>query len=197
MVLSDITMMGHADLIKGGNPLIGPASIDLTLAPNFLIVDEDHNTKKIINPATNEMVDVNVITLGEKIIYKKIDLDEIMIPPLHFVLASTAEVVKVPHNMCAIVIGRSSVARAGLQIECAGFIDPGFEGQITLEVHNQNNNHGVIVKAGQRLCQIVYIKLDRECVSPYQGKYQGQHGVTESRMEKDEESTSDRPDQAA
>lgn len=193
MILSDITLMGESDLIKGGNPLIGPASIDLTLGSDFLVVDDEKNVKKIVGP-NKELIDLNIIELGQKVVYKKINRDEIMIPPNHFVLATTAEVVKIPKDMCGIVMGRSSVARAGLQIECAGFIDPGFEGQITLELQNQNHNHAVVIKKGQRLCQIVMFKLDRECVNPYQGKYQGQQGVTESKMEKDNERTSETSD---
>lgn len=173
-----------ANLIKGGKPLIGPGSIDLTIGPHFLVVDEERNTKTVVGP-NKQMIDLNVIELGKKVTYKKINREEIMIPPLHFVLATTAETVKIPNNMCGIVIGRSSVARAGLQIECAGFIDPGFEGQITLELHNQNNNHAMILKAGQRVCQLVMFLMDRDCMYPYDGKYQNQTGATESKMEKD------------
>ena len=191
MVISDTTILGRPDLIEGGNPLIGPASVDLTLSSNFLVVNESENIKQIVNPQTKDINGINMITLGEKVTYNKINKDEIMIPPLHFVLASTEEIVHIPNDMCGFVAGRSSVARSGLQIECAGFIDPGFSGRITLELYNQNPNHFVTISKGLRLCQIIFMKLDRECLNPYDGKYQGQTEVTESRMEKDNEQTSD------
>ena len=64
--------------------------------------------------------------------------DEFVLEPNHFVLASTAESIRVPHDMAAYVEGRSSIGRLGLQVQNVGFIDAGFHGQITLELENQS-----------------------------------------------------------
>lgn len=110
-----------------------------------------------------------------------------------FVLGSTLEVVGVDHRvehprLCAEVKGKSSFARLGLMVECAGFIDPGFRGQITLEIKNISAAAVPIYK-DQRICQITFTRLgepaDRSYGSIGLGShYQGQMGVTKSWMER-------------
>ena len=89
-----------------------------------------------------------------------------------------------PDHLAAFVAGRSSVGRLGLQIQNAGFVDSGFQGQITLELYNQSEKP-ILLKAGVRICQIVFFQLDEPTAQPYQGKYQGQEGATGSRLYKD------------
>lgn len=112
----------------------------------------------------------------------------IEIRPGEFVLGHTAETVELPPNITAEVKGRSSLGRLGLIPHTAGWIDPGFEGQITLEFVN-HSKHSVVLKEGQRIAQIVFTYTNRPASKPYgekaDSKYQGQTGVTESRIEKD------------
>ena len=84
--------------------------------------------------------------------------DESVLEPNHFVLASTAESIRVPHDMAAYVEGRSSIGRLGLQVQNAGFIDAGFHGQITLELENQSG-FPIVLKKGVRICQIVFVQI--------------------------------------
>jgi len=72
----------------------------------------------------------------------------------------------------------------GLQIQNAGFIDAGFEGEITLELHNQSPND-IMLKAGWRVCQLSYHCLQEHADHPYKGKYQKQIGATASRLRED------------
>ena len=83
--------------------------------------------------------------------------DEFVLEPNHFVLASTAESIRVPHDMAAYVEGRSSIGRLGLQVQNAGLIDAGFHGQITLELENQTG-FPIVLKKGVRICQIVFVQ---------------------------------------
>lgn len=108
------------------------------------------------------------------------------IPPKTFILMTTLEKVKIPNNICAFLEGRSSVGRTGIFIHNAGLIDPGFEGQITLEIFNASDEF-INLKAGMRICQIIFHQMDDYCENPYNGKYQNQKGATASRLYLDEE----------
>ena len=64
--------------------------------------------------------------------------DEFVLELNYFILASTAESIRVPYDMAAYVDGHSSIGSSGLQVQNAGFIDAGFHGQKTLELENQS-----------------------------------------------------------
>lgn len=178
MILSDITL---TQMIETGGlgiePLkensIQPASVDCHLGSDFLIVEDR---------------EMHSIDLDSEIKYRKIEGDEITIPPHSFLLATTEEYVKLPDDLTAFVEGRSSIGRMGLFIQNAGWVDPGFEGQITLELYNANSLP-IRLKAGRRICQLVFCKMDQKAKSPYRGKYQGQRKTTGSRVFKDAEAT--------
>lgn len=103
--------------------------------------------------------------------------------PGAFELFSTVESVSLPDDIVGRVEGRSTWARRGLMVHVtAGFVDPGFHGNITLEVYNFSGKP-VVVEAGDRICQLVFEELDCSVERPYGSggvfsKYQGQVGVT-------------------
>lgn len=174
MILSDRTltkMLESGELVV--EPLsadsIQPASIDCRLDKDFLIV-EDRN--------------MAIIDLNSDIKYRRIEGSEITIPPHSFLLATTMEYVKLPNNMTAFVEGRSSIGRMGLFIQNAGWVDPGFEGQITLELYNANSLP-IRLEAGRRICQLVFCLMDQPAMNPYRGKYQGQRKTTGSKVSSD------------
>ena len=148
---------------------IQPASIDLRLGRHFLKIDE--NT-------------LESLTLDSELPYVKIEKDEIIIPPHSFLLATTVEFIRIPANVTAFVEGRSSIGRIGLFIQNAGWVDPGFEGNITLELFNANRLP-LRLASGRRICQIVFAFMDKPTRTPYEGKYQGQRGTVGSRIFKD------------
>ena len=96
------------------------------------------------------------------------------------------EYVRLPNNLTAFVEGRSSIGRMGLFIQNAGWVDPGFEGEITLELYNANQLP-IRLKSGRRVCQLVFAQMDQEAFYPYQGKYQGQRDATGSQVYLDRE----------
>ena len=114
--------------------------------------------------------------------------DDFVLEPNHFVLASTAESIRVPHDMAAYVEGRSSIGRLGLKVQNVGFIDAGFHGQITLELENQSR-FTIVLKKGVQICQIVFVQMSCSAEQPCNGKYTGQSGDTPSRLEVDPEFT--------
>ncbi|ANU11070.1 deoxycytidine triphosphate deaminase [Planococcus antarcticus DSM 14505] len=144
---------------------VQPASIDLRISNHFLIMDE-HSTP--------------YISLEKPAKYKEVYQDTIIIPPQGFVLGTTIETVELPNDLTAFVEGRSSIGRLGLFIQNAGWVDPGFKGHITLELYNANRIP-IELKAGRRLCQLVFAKLDQEGHT-YKGKYNYQQKATESRI---------------
>ncbi|MFJ8067358.1 dCTP deaminase [Peribacillus sp. NPDC096447] len=175
MILSNKTILKK---IKEQELIIEPlkqsqlqsASIDLRLGNHFLTIDE-YSTP--------------LISLDKPAAYKEIYKDHIIIPPQSFVIGTTMEVIKLPNNMSAFVEGRSSIGRLGLFIQNAGWVNPGFEGHITLELYNANRV-SIELKAGRRICQVVLASLDQE-TTPYIGKYYGQNKATESQVDRDEE----------
>lgn len=94
---------------------------------------------------------------------KRMDLDiaqGITITPGQFLLAHSMEYVKLPNYICGNLEGRSSFARLGIEIHMtAGFIDPGFEGVITLEIYNAGSST-VMLYPGTRVGQIRFEKCN-------------------------------------
>ena len=148
---------------------IQPASIDLRLGSHYLKVDEN---------------DFDTIRLDRPIRYVEVSREEIVIPPLSFMLATTMEYIRLPNNVTAFVEGRSSIGRIGLFVQNAGWVDPGFEGELTLELFNANRQP-IILQSGRRVCQLVFAQMDRPAQSPYRGKYQGQRRPVGSRIFQD------------
>lgn len=176
MILSDKTLMKmleEKELVV--EPIekeqIQPASIDIRLGNTFSIV-EDTST--------------GIINLENEIKYKTITSDTYILLPNQFVLATTMEYFDLPDDLTAFVEGRSSLGRMGLFIQNAGWVDPGFKGEITLELYNANRC-AIELKAGRRVGQLVFAKMDDKAINPYNGKYQGQRGATGSRVFMDKE----------
>lgn len=176
MILSDKTlneMILRKELVI--EPLhensVQPASVDCHLGRHFLIVEDRQ---------------MHIIDMESQILYREYEDEEIIIPPHSFLLATTEEYIELPNNLTAFVEGRSSIGRIGLFIQNAGWVDPGFKGQITLELYNANSLP-IRLKAGRRICQLVFCSMDHAALNPYKGKYQGQRKATGSRVYQDAE----------
>ncbi|MBD5114094.1 MAG: dCTP deaminase [Ruminococcaceae bacterium] len=176
MILSDktiIKMLKDSELKISPleNEQIQPASVDIRLGNTFGVVED--------SPA-------GIITMDSEIKYKTIESDTYILLPNQFVLATTMEYFELPDDLTAFVEGRSSLGRMGLFIQNAGWVDPGFKGEITLELYNANRC-AIELKAGRRVGQLVFAKMDAAALNPYKGKYQGQKGATGSRVYLDRE----------
>lgn len=113
--------------------------------------------------------------------------DFVLLEPDEFILGCTQERVSLPADLVARVEGKSSLGRLGLMVHVtAGYIDPGFDGQVTLEIKNVNR---VPIKlyAGMRIGQIAFERMSSVPIKDYNqtGHYQGQEGPTESRYKYD------------
>ncbi len=176
MVLSDKTILkmleNHSLKIT---PLekeqIQPASVDIRLGDTFSVVEDSSQ---------------GIITMKDEIHYKVIKSNTYILLPHQFVLATTMEYVELPDNLTAFVEGRSSLGRMGLFIQNAGWVDPGFKGEITLELYNANRC-AIELKCGRRVGQLVFAQMDDSALNPYNGKYQCQVGATGSKVFLDSE----------
>jgi len=149
---------------------VGPASVDLRLGRSFL----------------TPRVSAGIICMKEPVEYETVKGDEFIVPAHGFILATTVEHVGLPDDLTAFVEGRSSVGRLGLFIQNAGWVDPGFQGMITLELYNANAAP-MRINAGRRICQLVLARAVSPAEKPYQGKYQNQAEATGSRIYMDRE----------
>lgn len=150
-----------------------PSSIDLTLdrwfrvmtgpAPDVIDVKEDNSDL------------MTLIEVGKEDWY---DLF-----PNEFILASTAESVALNNQHAARVEGKSSLGRLGLLVHAtAGFIDPGFYGNVTLELANLTQS-AIRLYPGMPIAQIAVFQMAGPCARSYNstGKYNGQMGPTASK----------------
>ncbi|MFE0490249.1 dCTP deaminase [Streptomyces griseoaurantiacus] len=109
-----------------------------------------------------------------------------LLQPGEFLLGSTVERVSLPDDLAARVEGKSSLGRLGLTVHVtAGFIDPGFSGQITLEIANLSGTP-IRLRRLMPIAQLCLVPMSAAPVRPYGragNHYQGQYGPTESRYE--------------
>jgi dCTP deaminase len=178
-------------LIYKGSPLvidpleesrIQPASIDLTLDDEFHVSRERFSESKV-HRSIVDLADIKKYAPDPYIVR-----GDHWIKPGEFVLASTAERVEIPDDLCARVEGKSSLGRLGLLVHLtAGYIDPGFKGKITLEIVNLSQSE-IILRPGKAICQLSVIELSSEAEHPYghesrESKYQNQTKVTASKYD--------------
>ncbi|WP_407414279.1 dCTP deaminase [Methanobrevibacter sp.] len=189
-ILSDKTIREYLDDGKIViNPIIDekqiqPSSVDMRLGDEFKVFKVIR--KAYIDPKDEE----EIASCMEEI--KVPEGDAFIIHPNEFALATTAEYVKLPDDIVARVEGRSSIGRLGVTMHVtAGFIDPGFEGNITLEISNIGAMP-VALYPGQRVCQIVFETMTTPSELPYghpdrNSKYMGQTKPESSRVKLDYE----------
>jgi len=185
---------------------IQPASLDLRLGREFLTFE--HPTISCIHPERGNEVEEYVSrttitepsdgsqqTLQQIAAEKDADVNtidqEFILHPDDFVLATTKERVEIPDDIIAHVEGRSSLGRLAIVVHAtAGIVDPGYEGQITLELSNLGTAP-VALRPDMRISQLTFTELTSPAERPYGkergSKYQGQDGPTASRIGDDDE----------
>lgn len=185
MILSDGTIR---KLIESGEigvepydpSMIQPASIDVRLGKDFLTYRSGSHLATI-DPARKDGSTASVMSYEHVVCGD--DHPEFIVFPNAFVLATTLETIRVPNNLLARLEGKSSLGRIGLQVHItAGYIDPGFIGEVTLELYNVTNRPIVLVP-GMKIGQICFEQMDAPAERPYGSSglgshYQAQRGAT-------------------
>ncbi|PSQ50079.1 dCTP deaminase [Halobacteriales archaeon SW_6_65_15] len=162
---------------------IQPATIDFRLGNEFL--EFQRANISCIHPNSEQEIDEYVT---DTVIPEG---DEYILHPGDFVLGTTKERLEMPDDLIAHVNGRSSLGRLAVVVHAtAGVVDPGYSGQITLELSNLGTAP-VALTPGMRISQLTFMELKTPAERPYGAergsKYNGQIGPQASRLQSDHE----------
>lgn len=181
MLLSDrdiakLCACGEVEIDPYDPQMIQPASIDVRLDRYFRLFD--NHKYSVIDPALPQDDLTHLVDVGEEAPF--------VLHPGEFVLGSTLERVHLADNVAARLEGKSSLGRLGLLTHStAGFIDPGFNGHVTLELSN-TATMPILLYPGMKIGQLCFFQLSSPAEKPYGSqergsRYQGQRGPTASR----------------
>lgn len=142
-------------------------------------------TRQLISPFMDEKCSAHGVSYGLSAASYDLRLDKLdcmqflgAINIDEFLLGCTLETIKMPTNVVGLIKDKSTWARRGLSVFNT-LIDPGFEGQITLELKNQSDQV-IKLPRGVGIAQIMFLECD-PVDNPYSGKYQGQEGIVGAR----------------
>lgn len=181
MVLSDRTIRreiaaGNIDIDPFDDAAIQPASVDLRLGHQFRVF---RNSQVPFIDVKKEYPDLTELV--------EIEGDQpFILHPGEFALAVTYERVRLPGDIVGRLEGKSSLGRLGLLIHStAGYVDPGWDGALTLELSNVANLP-ITLYHRMKVSQISFLRLSEPSEHPYgsgalRSKYQHQEGPTPSR----------------
>ena len=156
--------------------MVQPSSVDVRLDKYFRVFE--NHLYPVIDPAEDQSELTRQVTPNGD--------GPFVLHPGEFVLGSTYEYVKLPDDIAARLEGKSSLGRLGLLTHStAGFIDPGFEGHVTLELSNMATLP-IKLWPGMKIGQLCFFQLSSPAAHPYGSAeagshYQGQRGPTPSR----------------
>ena len=182
MVLSDRTIKeevaaGRLVFDPYDETLVQPSSVDMRVDRSFRVFN---NSRYPFMDVREPMENLTELVTVE-------DDEAFVLHPGEFVLGQTLERVSLPDDLVARLEGKSSLGRLGLVIHStAGFVDPGFEGNLTLELSNLANLP-ITIYHGMPIGQISFMRMDGPVENPYGAeeagsKYQGQAEPTASRF---------------
>lgn len=165
------------DLVIDPEPTLDrlqPSSIDLTLGDSYRVFTARHR------PITLDTIPDDLT------VRLPVGPDGLTLQPGDFVLATTAERVTIPADLCGFLHGRSTLGRLGIAIHVtAGLVDPGYDGDVTLEMCNVGPLT-LTLHRGDPIGQLTFEELGTAAMRPYghpslQSRYQGQSGTTAPR----------------
>lgn len=185
MIFSDRTIIaaidaGRVSIDPFDRSLVQPSSVDVRCNHRFRVF-ENHRYPLIDPKAPQADLTTEVEASQEA---------PFILHPGEFVLGTTLETIRLGDDVVARLEGKSSLGRLGLLIHStAGFIDPGFQGQVTLELSNVANLP-IAIYPEMKIGQISFYQMTTPAEHPYGSaalgsKYQGQTGPTASRMHRD------------
>jgi len=180
VVLSDRTIRrlldeGRIEIEPYDESLLQPSSVDVRVDRYFRVF---HNARYPFIDVREPQEDLTELV--------EVGTEPFILHPGEFVLGSTLERIRLPDDLVARLEGKSSLGRLGLLIHStAGFIDPGWDGHVTLELSNVANLP-ITIYHGMKIGQLSFVQLSEPAESPYGSgglgsKYQGQKGPTPSR----------------
>jgi dCTP deaminase len=154
--------------------IIQPTSVDLHLSGVFSVPNKLRGPV-LIDPLRDDVIGYEKLNYGRWVLF-----------PGDFILGSTAEWIELPKDLVGILTGKSSLARIGLQVECAGYVDPGWKGNLTLEIVNLGRDT-IVLRSNMPICQIRFETITGETELLYgdsrlNSHYQGSQGPVSARF---------------
>lgn len=144
------------------------ASIDLSIGEQAKVLKSDKS--------------INLFELKEnenllKDRFEQINLAKgYQLKPLSYLYASSAEKVKIPENMCGLIMPRSTFARLGLILPISSYANPGYEGHLPIVVFNASGVN-ITIPPYIRIMQLIFCELKGEAIAYHSNKgakYQGE-----------------------
>src|SRR5690348_3706755 len=181
VVLSDATIAralseGRIEIDPYDESLLQPSSVDVRVDRLFRVFHNNRYPYIDVKAAQEDLTELVELA----------DSQPFVLHPGEFVLGSTLERVRLPEDLVARLDGKSSLGRLGLLIHStAGFIDPGWDGHVTLEL-SIVANLPITIYPGMKIGQVSFIQMTEPATTPYGSeaigsKYKGQRGPTASR----------------
>jgi dCTP deaminase len=182
VILSDRTIReeltaGRIEIDPFEESCVQPSSVDLHVDATFRVFHNARYPFIDVRKPMEDLTEMVQVPSGEAFI----------LHPGEFVLGSTLERIRLPADLVARLEGKSSLGRLGLLIHStAGYVDPGWDGFLTLELSNVANLP-ITIYPGMKIGQISFFRLTTPADAPYGSsqtgsKYQGQRGPTPSRF---------------
>jgi dCTP deaminase len=159
-----------------GENAIQPASLDIRLDREFRVFRNHRDSFIDIRSPMESLTEIETID----------DDQAFVLHPNEFVLGSTIELVELPNDIVARVEGKSSLGRLGLLVHAtAGYVDPGWQGKLTMELSNVSNLP-IKLYYNMKIGQLSFFELSTPSDNPYgsgaiKSKYQNQEGPTASK----------------
>jgi dCTP deaminase len=181
MVLSDRTISrlleeGRIEIDPYDDSLLQPSSVDVRVDRFFRVFHNNRYPYIDVKEPQDELTELVEVD----------DETPFVLHPGEFVLGSTLERIRLPDDLVARLEGKSSLGRLGLLIHStAGFIDPGWDGHVTLELSNVATLP-ITIYYGMKIGQVSFMQMTEPAETPYGSeaigsKYKGQRGPTASR----------------
>ena len=181
MVLSDRSIAealasGRLVIDPIGEEALQPASVDIRLDRQFRVFRNHRDSYIDVREPVEDLTEVETVE----------DDQAFVLHPGEFVLGSTLERIKLADDLVSRVEGKSSLGRLGLLVHAtAGYVDPGWDGHLTMELSNVANLP-IRLYYGMKIGQLSFLELTTAAEHPYgssalNSKYQGQTGPTASR----------------
>ena len=155
---------------------LGTVSVDLTLGNDFILYrSSSHSVIDAVDKKIPEGLEEKITLANE---------DTLVIRPRDFALGSTFEKVELPKNLAGRLEGKSSLGRLGLVIHStAGKVDPGWKGNLVLEITNIGTVP-IVLHPRMRICQLLFEQVSSEVSKSYtereSSNYKNQAGTTGS-----------------
>lgn len=178
MIKNDEYLNNNAQKLGISKTLVNPNSVDLRLGTHIIEWISDYSKPKGYEQ------DLTLPRVGgKKAWFKKeyglVEGQEFVFFSDSFYLCHSMEYIKVPNSKAAMLFLKSSAGRKGLEHSHAGWVDSGFQGQLTWEI---TCHIPVVWEVGEPMCQLVYIEAEvPEKDYSQTGRYLGQKGATEAK----------------